>query len=209
MNPLFLEGLFEEASLRYTGDRQIIRSAWDEIVHSYSASSRHYHNLGHLENVIRHLPLGTLPDADRDILIMVTFYHDLIYDPLRNDNEEKSAEAARRVLKTFPFPEDKLGRVIRIILATKKHDESGDVLSNTFLDADLSILAAHPNQYDEYTRATRREYEAVAGPIYREGRRKVLQHFLAKLHIYKTRSFRDQMEIPARDNIARELQTLQ
>lgn len=140
---------------------------------------------------------------------MVTFYHDLIYDPLRNDNEEKSAEAARRVLKTFPFPEDKLGRVIRIILATKKHDESGDVLSNTFLDADLSILAAHPNQYDEYTRATRREYEAVAGPIYREGRRKVLQHFLAKLHIYKTRSFRDQMEIPARDNIARELQTLQ
>ena len=65
---------------------------WLEIVKNYSGKNRHYHNLSHLDKMITELnQYENLLQKKEEILLSI-FYHDLIYKPLRKDNEKQSAE---------------------------------------------------------------------------------------------------------------------
>ena len=45
--------------------------------------------------------------------------------------------------------------------------------------------------------------------MYKPGRKKLLEHFLAMPHIFKTAFFRERLEVQARENLMRELELLQ
>ncbi|MGH9937527.1 MAG: HD domain-containing protein, partial [Blastocatellia bacterium] len=77
-----------------------------------------------------------------------------------------------------------------------------------FLDLDTSILGAPEEIYREYGRAIRKEYSWVPRPMYRRGRRKVLNGFLEREHIYHTEEIRAAYELQARLNIAAEIRSL-
>jgi predicted metal-dependent HD superfamily phosphohydrolase len=74
-----------------------------------------------------------------------------------------------------------------------------------FLDFDLSILAAHWDDYLQYTQAIRKEYRFYPGKMYRAGRNKFLRQCLQADFIFHTSVFRDHFEARARQNIEREL----
>lgn len=145
---------------------------------------------------------------DPDTILLSVIYHDIIYDPSKNNNEEMSAQLAVERLRSISFPEDKIARCSDQILATKGHQVSSDNDTNLFTDADLSILGANWDNYSVYSKNIRKEYSIYPDELYYSGRKKVLQHFLQMERIYKTAYFFHKYEDQARININKELVSL-
>ncbi len=191
-----------------TDDHSLQQTLWEEITVQYSGPKRHYHNLDHIlymANLARdcHALL-----TDPDTLLFSIFYHDVVYDAARKDNEAKSAETARVRLKRLGYPEARIQACTHQIMATKDHADAQDQDTCFLLDMDLAILGDSPEAYAAYTRKIRAEYSMFPDALYKPGRKNVLKHFLAMQHIFKTEHFRTAREPRARENLQAELDAL-
>ena len=177
----------------------------DELIAAYSAPGRHYHNLAHIEDCLALLSrVDDLSSLEREILSEAIWWHDVVYDATRSDNEELSAQLAERHVR--PDIATEVGRLIRL---TKSHDvKAGDHLGATLISIDLSILSAEPARYDAYAAAIRQEFIHVPEPDYRAGRARVLDHFAAREVIFPDPVFAATYDRQARANLARELASL-
>ena len=181
---------------------------WDEIKTQYSKSSRHYHNLSHLDKLTALLSGIAENIQDWQTVVFSIGYHDIVYDSLKKDNEEKSAVLADQRLKELGCSESQRNKCVSQIIATKGHGVSEDSDTNYFTDADLAILGSRSEEYKQYTKWIRKEYKFYPDLIYKPGRKKVLQHFLQMPFIYKTEHFRRLFEEQARINMENELKDL-
>lgn len=173
---------------------------------AYDVPARHYHNLQHIENLLNRV--ATYPLQDAVVVELAVWFHDVVYDPLRHDNEAQSAEWALVFLQETSLAPAHRERVADLIRRTQDHTQpqpphDADLL--LFLDADLSILGAPEPAYWEYARRIRREYQAVPEPLYRAGRRQVLAKMLAAPLLFHTPALRDELDAPARRNLQAEL----
>lgn len=199
---------FSELLRAYNSDTQLHESLWIEISNAYSERGRKYHTLEHLANLLQELSAVRSQISDWNAVLFALFYHDAVYNVHKNTNEEKSAELARERMKQLAVPEALIQKTVVLILATKSHVNSEDADCNLFTDADLSILGASAERYTQYAQEIRSEYSIYPDLLYKPGRRKVLQHFLAMERIYKTEHFFALYEAQARRNLANELQQL-
>ena len=191
-----------------TADVDLVSECWDEIREAYSAPSRHYHTLQHLKTMHDLLAKVLSEITDPFSLRFALFYHDIVYKPLKSDNEEKSAERAESRLRKLDVSPPLIQRTCQLILHTRHHHYAEEHDLNLFGDADLAILGSPWGEYQIYSKAIRQEYSLVPEFIYRPGRRKVLLHFLQMDSIFKTGSFRERFEDQARINLETELQSL-
>ena len=177
----------------------------DALIAAYSAPGRHYHNLAHIRDCLVKLAhVDALSDAERDILSEAIWWHDVVYDPTRSDNEELSAQLAQAHVGRDIARE--VGRLIRL---TKTHDvQPDDRLGATLISIDLSILGAEPARYDAYAAAIRQEFIHVPEGDYRAGRARVLSQFAGRPVIFPDAAFAARYDRPARENLARELASL-
>lgn len=177
----------------------------DALIAAYNAPGRHYHNLAHIRDCLAKLAhVDGLSDAERDILSEAIWWHDVVYDPTRADNEELSAQLAEAYVG--PDIAREVGRLIRL---TKTHQvERTDRLGAILISIDLSILGAEPARYDAYAAAIRREYAHVPDSDYRAGRAGVLRQFAARPFIFPDAGFAEAYDRQARENLARELAAL-
>jgi predicted metal-dependent HD superfamily phosphohydrolase len=178
----------------------------DDLVAAYSAPNRHYHNLAHVEDCLGALAgVGDLSAADREILTEAIWWHDVVYDPTRSDNEELSARLAEQHVAADIRAE--VGRLIRL---TKAHQvEPDDRLGAVLISIDLSILGAAPPRYDAYAAAIRNEFVHVPEDDYRVGRSRVLNRFATQPVIFPDAALARNYDRQARENLARELASLQ
>jgi predicted metal-dependent HD superfamily phosphohydrolase len=180
-----------------------------DLVAAYSEAHRHYHTLAHVTAC-----LGAL-DAYRELAIrpseiaVALWFHDVVYDTRRDDNEARSAERAGRFLHAHRVAADSIGRIERMILATRHSEATTRGDTALLIDIDLGILGQPAPVFDRYDDDIRREYAWVADDAYRAGRRRVLEGFLARSCIYATPPFHDAFEAPARANLGRALARLQ
>jgi predicted metal-dependent HD superfamily phosphohydrolase len=184
-------------------------SVFDRLVAAYSEPHRHYHTLEHLGEVFR--VAGRLPCDNRLAVNLAIWFHDVVYDPIRNDNEEQSALFAERWLGELNLTKELIETVQQLIRATAHLDGNQastlpDVVA--LLDADLAILGADQKRYFRYAADIRREYSHVPEDQYRQGRSAVLQKFLAHPAIYRSRLLQEEGEAAARRNLEAELQSL-
>jgi predicted metal-dependent HD superfamily phosphohydrolase len=183
----------------------------EEIERAYREPHRHYHTLDHIAAMLTLLDRYGEEAGDRGALQLAILFHDIVYDPRRQDNEAASAALASDRLTSLGFPGDLVAKVARGILATR-HTEPpgaiGDPDLALLLDLDLSVLAARPVDYRAYAQAVRREYGFVPDPLYRPGRRRVLEGFLKRAPIYLTERLRGAWEQAARANLAAEIAEL-
>ena len=200
--------IWQELTAKYNNDNQLANELWEEIKESYTAKKRHYHNLTHLKYMADHAMKYQNNLSDLDTVLFSIFYHDIVYDATHKDNEQKSADIAHKRLSQLRVPTDKITKCHAQIVATQNHILSSDSDTNYLLDFDLAILGESPNVYQEYTRNIRKEYAIYPGFLYKRGRKKVLQSFLAMDRIFKTDVFYEGYEQPARDNLKSELQSL-
>jgi predicted metal-dependent HD superfamily phosphohydrolase len=177
----------------------------DDLIAAYAAPNRHYHNLSHIEDCLAKLArVNDLSAAERESLTEAIWWHDVVYDPTRSDNEELSAQLAEQHVAASIRRE-----VSRLIRLTKTHQvEPADKLGAILISIDLSILAAEPSRYDAYAAAIRREFAHVPDDAYRAGRADVVRRFAARPVIFPDVAFAMACEKKAHDNLARELASL-
>jgi predicted metal-dependent HD superfamily phosphohydrolase len=203
-----LQTVFAELTLRYSGTQMQREQLWQELSAAYAERGRKYHTQAHLENLLQELLAVRSQINDWDAVLFALFYHDAVYNVHKSNNEEKSAELANERMQQLTVPQERISKTVQLIHATKSHVKSGDNDCNLFTDADLSILGASPGRYTSYAQEIRSEYSIYPDLLYKPGRRKVLQHFLAMERIYKTEHFFALYEAQARINLAHELQQL-
>lgn len=195
---------------KYAKDKKLIEDLFGLLVKSYSASDRHYHDLQHIHAMLKGAEEWRDKADDFDSLCFAIWFHDVVYDSLKHDNEEKSAEVAGEALRKMNYPPGKIAKVKQMILRTKEHMKkmNDDTDTSILLDLDLVILGADRERYKEYMKQVREEYGWVPGIMYRQGRKKVLQQFLDSERIYRLDDFRKRLEDKARENLRYELQEL-
>jgi predicted metal-dependent HD superfamily phosphohydrolase len=203
-----LQQAFTNLVHQQAGGEAMAAELWAEIEDKYSGSKRCYHTMQHLENLFNQLSNYKSFIQDWDVLVFSICYHDIVYNVLKHDNEEKSAVFAGKRLASINFPAEKIEKCKAQIIATKNHTVSADNDTNLFTDADLSILGQHWDAYAEYYKQVRKEYAIYPDMVYNPGRQKVLQHFLQMERIFKTGPFFNRFEQQARENLGREIEEL-
>jgi predicted metal-dependent HD superfamily phosphohydrolase len=185
-------------------------SALAELVNAYAQPHRRYHTLDHVVEL-----LGLLAEqqvvSDRDAVALTILFHDVVYDPMRQDNEAASAARAENRLGELGFPPPLVAKVGQYVRATQHGQTAAgtdDADLDLLLDLDLSVLASGHDRYRAYAEAIRQEYAAVPDDLYRSGRRRVLENFLARDRIYRSEHLHPLWERSARENLAREITDL-
>lgn len=177
-----------------------------DLVSAYSTVGRFYHTLEHINHVLETLEDLKLVAIDFSVIQLAAWFHDVIYDPKSQDNEDKSAEYAEVVLTELAIPWATIARVKTLILSTKTHQSPPDDIDcQILLDADLAILGAAESEYREYAQGIRQEYAWVTDEEYRWGRKQVLDKFLQRNRIYYTSELFLALEKRARDNLEGEI----
>ena len=183
---------------------------WLDLAEAYGEDGRIYHTLIHIQHAWGIANQLQSVATDFTAVQLAIWFHDVVYDPRRSDNEAQSAAYTRRVLQPLGVAEDLLDTVADLILATKNHETAvPDPNKFVVIDADLAVLSAPPQQYDAYARAIRREYSFVPDEAYRAGRTAVLRRFLARSPFYFTEWMRERGDTAAQQNLSRELAQLE
>ena len=174
-----------EAWAQLAGDSPTSRTEWAALVAAWSEPHRRYHDLAHLAVVLGLVgELGAA--ADLDAVRLAAWYHDVVYDPERADNEEISAQRARAGLRGL-VDDDRVAEVERLVRLTAGHDPApGDANGEVLCDADLAVLAGPPEAYAAYASAVREEYRHLSDEEFTAGRTAVLEHLLSLPELYRT-----------------------
>lgn len=128
------------------------------ILERYNEPHRHYHNWDHIESMLRGI--------EDDHLRLAIIFHDIIYDPMRTDNEEMSA----KLLFSF-YPNEE---VFKAICETKTHKASSS-LSQKLCNLDLEILNAEESTFLSFEKKIFKEYQFVDYATYKRERFKILK----------------------------------
>ncbi|PCJ15819.1 MAG: hypothetical protein COB04_12620 [Gammaproteobacteria bacterium] len=182
-------------------NKELQNKQFDQLIQAYSEPHRHYHTLQHLQQLFDEL--ASLGVQDEAILWSV-WYHDIVYQPKKSNNESKSADIAAQCLQALAVAPSIIERVHHCILATKHHHTS-DPLCQIFLDADMAILGTCAADYQRYTEQVALEFQSIPTFLYKRGRKKFLNALLKQQAIFITPQFHDRYESQARTNIQWEL----
>ncbi len=197
-----------EAWAQLAGDSPTSRTEWAAVVDAWGQPHRRYHDLAHLAAVLG--LVGALEDAATDpaAVRLAAWYHDVVYDPRRGDNEAVSAERARAGLRGL-VPEEQVEEVARLVLLTAGHAaEPGDANGAVLCDADLAVLAGPPDAYAAYASAVREEYGHLSDAEFTAGRIAVLEQLLGLETLYRLPRVAAEWTSRARANMAAELSLL-
>jgi predicted metal-dependent HD superfamily phosphohydrolase len=197
-----------EAWAELAGDSPTSRTEWAALIEAWSEPHRRYHDLAHLAAVLGLVGELAGSASDPDAVRLAAWYHDVVYDPTRGDNEQVSAERARAGLRGL-VPDERLAEVERLVLLTAGHDpEPGDADGAVLCDADLAVLAGPPESYVPYATAVREEYGHLSDEEFTNGRIAVLESLLALPALYRTAEAARQWSDAARANLTAELTLL-
>ncbi len=133
---------------------------FDDLVGRHRQPHRRYHGLRHVVWVLRHsrrLEAAIaecqqgVPGYDAAVVTAAACFHDAVYDPRADDNEERSARLAETQLASLDWPTERCAFVAELVRATAGHLADGDGAGEAapwerqvLLDADLAVLGAEP-----------------------------------------------------------------
>jgi predicted metal-dependent HD superfamily phosphohydrolase len=183
-------------------------AVFEVIAQRYGEPHRFYHGIAHVESLLKLLhddfpALG----KDRAAVELALWFHDVVYDPRANDNEEQSAALMRSVIGKTLSPELER-KVSAFILATKHDGPVADPDAQLVVDIDLSTLGASPEDFHRNSEFIRKEYFWVPEAEYREHRKATLQRFLAQSPLYHHLPVRRRFEAAAKRNLTEALAEL-
>lgn len=185
-----------------------VGSIYAYLVKRYSEPHRFYHNLQHIENCLIQMDMISGNEIDPIVIEFALWFHDAVYDPKANDNEEQSALLAKSVCEDAELPDSFSKKVQKLILLTKHTLEPSDFMQKVIIDVDLSILGSDPQTYDNFEMAIRKEYSHVNDRDFITGRSSILNGFLNRKRIFYTDFFFSKYELPARSNLTQTVQKL-
>ncbi|WP_201502492.1 HD domain-containing protein [Psychrobacter cibarius] len=190
---------------------------WQNIAIRYNEPQRAYHTLQHIQQLFGQFEQIKHLFHEPHIIALAIYYHDVIYEPTRSDNELKSAEYAVESLTGY-LNAEQCQHIYALIMMTASHQvekwsnetKEREKYSDAayLLDMDLSILGSSWSVYEQYAHAVRQEYAHVSDDDYRVGRIAVLKELLAHPTLYLTDYYYERLEKQARKNIEHEITLL-
>jgi pantetheine-phosphate adenylyltransferase len=162
--------LFEEYGIKNIDITDTISKAWRE-------NHRFYHTEAHLADLLTRIEqVPELNLEDKKILQTVAFFHDFIYEPTSQENEEKSVEKFKEIVPSHAHTKE----ICQIILDTKSHTPTSK-LSEIFCKMDMAVVSeSNFKQLLEWENQIFKEYRCYDYSTYKLGRTAVLQNFKEK-----------------------------
>lgn len=178
------------------------------LLAQYSQSARHYHGVRHIVSMLEGFDAIKSTFEHPHAAELATFFHDVIYDPSRQDNEDQSALKMQDLLGGL-VDRTLLETAVRSIEATKQHVLTPNHDTNLLIDLDMAILGQPWPVYEKYARGVMQEYLPVYGDIaYRHGRRTLfLEPTIAHGTVFLTDAFQA-LNQQAMQNMQREAEIL-
>ncbi|HEU5057207.1 MAG TPA: hypothetical protein VFU21_11810 [Kofleriaceae bacterium] len=184
---------------------------WTELRALHASPPRRYHTFEHVLEVLRwYDEVAAGPGWRRpDEVLLAVLFHDAVYRCGAAGNEAESALAARAAIARW-LPALDADRVAALIELTARHGALApgavDPDAAHFLDCDMAILGAAPDDYRRYAELVAEEWAPVLPAAnFRAGRRAFLERLLASPRIYLTEMFAGRLEAQARANITDEI----
>jgi len=154
-------------------DVNTLLSMWNE-------SHRSYHTLNHLNDVIGQIneSKSKYTNEEYEKLMLTALFHDCVYNPIKSDNEEKSADFFIECCSDKSNGD--ILEVRQMILDTKTHKATTN-LSESFNKYDMNIVERDFDQLLEWENGIEFEYTPhYSKEQYKEGRLKFLESILNK-----------------------------
>jgi predicted metal-dependent HD superfamily phosphohydrolase len=144
----------------------------------WNESHRSYHTLNHLNDLIEQINESKSKYSQKEYekLLITALFHDCVYDPMKQDNEEKSAEFFEQCCQDKNNTD--MLDISKMILDTKTHEATTN-LSESFNHYDMNIVERDFDQLLEWENGIHEEYKAY-GDLYKDGRLKFLESLLDK-----------------------------
>ena len=182
---------------------------WHEILENYTKKWKFYHNLNHVYSFVNLFEKYNkfINNYKNEFLISI-YFHDIIYIPSRNDNEEESINMFNKFYNEVKPNNLNKEKVIEFIAETKNHSLSKDYdfELDLFLDMDMQIVS--DENWEDYENKIRKEYCFVDETEYKNKRRQFLESLVNKNRIFRTQIFYDTYEQIAKNNITNILNKL-
>jgi len=174
---------------------------WSALRSRYAEPHRHYHDKNHLAHCLAQLDLAKDQIEQLDQVELAIWFHDVINDPGRDDNEARSA-AFFRDMAAGVMDEGLVDSVVDLILVTT-HREMPSAMDQCFIcDIDLSSFGCPWECYMRDTQKVKAEFQGPAEDYYR-GKKGFLEAMLRRPKIFQTDFFHARYEQQARENIGR------
>lgn len=181
--------------------------AWQQIVLKYSAPNRHYHDQGHIIHCLSQFDAAASLVDNRDAVEMAIWFHDIILEPGRADNEKRSALLFRK-LAAGCLSDDLVTRVSSLVEATTHQQAPHNPDEAVLLDIDLSSLGLPWEQYLKDTNDLLEESAGYPDEASCCPNLKFLRKLMEKERIYHTDFFHACCEARSRENIQRYIDKL-
>lgn len=139
----------------------IIGNIWEIIYDHYTEIHRYYHTFNHIYDLIKLAKEYEVYIVDKHAVYLSIYFHDIIYNPKSNTNEEDSMKLFQELCSIYINNDILINKVSQYILETKLHNvfDSLDNDLKIFIDLDMSILGCNTTiSYLEYAKQIRNEY---------------------------------------------------
>ena len=181
-------------------------AVWRAVEEHYSQRHRHYHHLGHLAHCLRQFDTVADRLAARDQVEMAIWLHDVVLEPGRADNEQRSADYFRELAGAV-MPADFVRGVVDLILYTTHRTPPADLDHQFICDIDLSSFGNPWEAFLANSQAIEAEFPGTRDEYVRR-ETAFLEAMLRRPRIFMTDFFHDLCEEKARANIQQFLQLL-
>ena len=175
---------------------------WDNLIRRYTEKHRHYHNKKHLVFCLQQLDLVAPLVESTDTIEMAIWFHDVVYEPMAKDNEQRSAALFKLMTKEH-VSSAFIDTVSRIIVATKHNDAPTQEHAAYMLDIDLSSIGLPWRYFLQDCKDLRAETSGISDSRYYSGKIEFFNALLKKQNIYYTQYFSWRYEEKARQNMKR------
>jgi predicted metal-dependent HD superfamily phosphohydrolase len=200
---------FWDESWKEINDKPAPQQAFAQLLNQYSEPHRKYHTLEHIHECLLHAERIKHLTAHYDEIIIALWFHDAIYDTHRLDNEEQSANQAKHCLEAARVADDKINRIVALILATRHNQPPQTADEALLVDIDLAILGADPKRFQAYETQIQEEYSFVPESLFNAKRTEIIQGFLSRDRLYETDYFRASHENQAQMNLRHSIALIQ
>lgn len=176
---------------------------FQRLIGGYREPHRYYHSLDHIEHCLGMFEQCKYLTTDTDALEIALWFHDVILESGRSDDEARSAELYLE-LSDGAQPEPMRQLINRLIMATR-HDgsELEDADSFYMVDIDLSSFGLPWEAFLRDSLNLRRENPHVSDEDYHLNQTGFQRSLLARPRFFLSDFFHDRFEQQARANLAR------
>ena len=177
-----------------------------QIVKGYGEPQRRYHTLAHVAHCLTQFDHCKSLARNPDALEIAVWFHDVIFEPGRPDNEALSARLYQD-LSAGIHANEMRQLIDRLIMATL-HDGSslGDADASYMVDIDLSSFGLDWDAFLLDSQNLREENPNLSDSDYYRKLRKFHSSLLARPRFFLSDFFYQRYEQQARDNVSRYLE---